>query len=293
MKKRIPLLVVLAIALVALGVSEWRKEKAEVSPRSLLNFIADTQREMARLPMRVTRLSDAEEIAFGNRLAAYYANRWEPSGQQSEWIEQYLTQVGERVAIRARRKLPYRFHYIADPDFVNAFALPGGHIFVGGGMLALMKTEDDLAAVLGHEVIHVDRYHCAERVQVEARTRNLPLGELAALPIELFQAGYSKTQEFEADHEGLHLAARAAYSPLAAVRMQKVFDELWDRQERRSARNPQEELSRVARDMLRGYFRSHPLPKERIARLESLISQNGWTERTQTKPLGIYREPAR
>lgn len=287
MRKRIPLLVVLAVGLAALAVSEWRKEKAEVSPRSLLNFLADTQREITRLPMRATRLSDAEEIAIGDRMARSHYDWIGSSQEQSDPTQQYITRVGERVAIRAHRKLPYRFHFINDPDLVNAFALPGGHIFVGGGLLALMKTEDELAAVLGHEIIHVDRYHCAERVQIEARVRKVPLGALASLPVRLFQAGYTKAQEFEADHEGVHLMVRASYSPLGAISLQKTFDNLRSKHDRREPRSPQEELSQVARQVLQDYFRSHPLPQERIARIEALIRQNGWENKTKTIPLGL------
>ncbi len=291
MKKRIPLLVVAGLALAALLVSEVRREHADVSPRSLLNFIADTQRESTRLPMRVTRLSDAEEIALGDQMASRYDPRVGPPEHLNDLARQLIQRVGSSLAIRAHRKLPYRFHLIADPELINAFALPGGHIFIGAGMLNMMETEDELAAVLGHEVIHVDRYHCAERVQVEARARNLPLGGLAALPIQIFQAGYAKTQEFEADHEGVHLAVRAGYSPYGALRMQEKFDGLRERYASVQAGSPQEEAVKVAALALRDYFRSHPLPQERIARIRSLIEQNGWQNLTATKPLGkiVYK----
>jgi predicted Zn-dependent protease len=68
--------------------------------------------------------------------------------------------------------------------------------------MELMDSEDELASVLGHEIEHIDHYHCAERVQLEARARKLRLGALAvlaAIPIEVFQVGYSKAQELEAD----------------------------------------------------------------------------------------------
>src|SRR5438309_10241930 len=106
---------------------------------------------------------------------------------------------------------------------VNAFALPGGHVFVGGGLLRFMDTEDQLAAVLGHEVEHIDHYHCAERVQVEARLRGIPLSGLIDLPIKFFQQGYTKEQELEADREGTTLAVMAGYSAEGAIRMFETF----------------------------------------------------------------------
>jgi predicted Zn-dependent protease len=72
-------------------------------------------------------------------------------------VEAYVQKIGAQVAARAQRKLPYRFHYIPEDHFRNAFALPGGHVFIGKGLLDLMDSEDQLAAVLGHEIEHIDR----------------------------------------------------------------------------------------------------------------------------------------
>ena len=60
---------------------------------------------------------------------------------------------------------------------MNAFAVTGAAVFIGGGLISLMTTEDRLAAVLGHEIEHVDHYHCAERVQIEATLRRTPISE--------------------------------------------------------------------------------------------------------------------
>ena len=92
-------------------------------------------------------------------------------------MSDYVSRVGAKVAARAHRKLPYKFHYIPNMDFVNAFALPGGHVYIGAGLVALMDSEDELAAVLGHEIEHIDHYHCAERVQTEAAPPEDPPGQ--------------------------------------------------------------------------------------------------------------------
>jgi predicted Zn-dependent protease len=281
MKRRLFLGGVLLAGLGALVLAELRQADAPASPRALLNFIADVQREVSRVPMRVTRLPDAEEIRIGDQMAREYGIATH-GGRDA-----YIRKVGESLAFRARRKLPYQFHYIPDPEYVNAFALPGGHVYVGEGLLAQMSTEDELAAVLGHEIMHIDLYHCAERVQVEARLRRIPLGGLVALPISVFQAGYSKTQELESDREGIRLAVRAGYSPYGAITLFETMERL--RQEHvERARTPQQEISQVAREVLRGYFRSHPFPDERIRQIRALIEQSQWDDMTAQKPLAPF-----
>ena len=153
---------------------------------------------------------------------------------------------------------------------MNAFALPGGHVFIGQGLMTLMDSEDELAAVLGHEVEHIDLRHCAERVQVEAKLRSLHLGELealAAIPYQVFAAGYSKEQELAADKNGTELAVNAKYSPNGALRMFQTFEKF--EPEYRKASTPGEELSGIAAESLEEYFRTHPRSSERVAQISS------------------------
>ena len=277
--------VLLGAALVA---SERQRIATPVGPEAVLSLIADTQHEITRLPVSFGRMSDADEIQIGNRLARVYLHEGLSSKAtpHTRDVQIYINRVGARVAVGAQRKLPYQFHYVANSDFVNAFALPGGHVFIGGGLMAQMDSEDELASVLGHEVEHIDHYHCADRVQTEMALRKIPLGELVEIPVEVFEAGYSKNQELEADREGVRLAVKARYSPLGAVRMFQTFQRLFQ-EERGRARSPQEELSTVAWETLEGYFRSHPLPSERIAQIKTMISDEHWENLTSEQPLEV------
>ncbi len=180
------------------------------------------------------------------------------------------------MAAHARRSLPYRFHLILNPDLINAFALPGGHVCVGQGLVDRMMSEDELAFVLGHEIEHIDHYHAVERVQIEAQLKNLDLDvlvDLAEFPISLWQTGYSKAEEFEADREGLRIAAAAGYSAQGAldqlVRWTKLRNEYVVH-----AETPTDELSQLAVEGLTGYFRTHPDPSERIAQAQAVIAQD-------------------
>ena len=104
-----------------------------------------------RAVLGTSALSDADEVRIGHLLASTILRRSEgmQSTPQTTKIDQYLQTVGDRLAAHTQRKLSYRFHFDPDPTFKSAFALPGGEIFVGAGILAMMDTEDQLAVVLG------------------------------------------------------------------------------------------------------------------------------------------------
>jgi predicted Zn-dependent protease len=280
MKSVIAFVMVLGVALAALYFSERRREKTTVSPNAVLEVAADIQRDVTRAPMHFTRISDGEEIKIGNELAARYSPDQEKLSPEEKGLADYVAKVGLTVSSRAHRHLPYRFHLIPDRSLVNAFSLPGGHVFIGKGLLDLMDSEDQLAFILGHELEHIDHYHCVERVQVEARFRKLKLGiigELVQIPLEVWEAGYSKDEEFEADREGLRLAVVGGYSPYGAVSLFQKFNE--------------QELSELAVQSLAGYFRSHPATSERLAQVQRVIAEEQWQARNAEKPFRVEYEP--
>jgi beta-barrel assembly-enhancing protease len=279
---------VLSVALGALYYTQRHNKQAPVSPNAVLEMAADAQRDLTRAPMHFTRLSDEEEIAIGKTLAAHYPPQQELSPEQ-QGTAAYVSLLGARLAAQAQRQLPYRFHVIWDRNMINAFSLPGGPVYIGEGLLDLMTTEDELASVLAHELEHIDHYHCVERVQVAANLKNLNLGvlgELLQLPFSLWEAGYQKDEELEADREGIFLAAEAGYSPYGAVqalnRLTKLGDEYVTR-----AQAPEDELSDLAIQSLQGYFRSHPLPSERLAQANQIIAQQHWESRKEQKPFHV------
>jgi hypothetical protein len=273
MKHRI-LFTLAAIALLG-GLVSAQREHAEARPgaQSVLYLVADSERDLTTLPSHFTRLSDDDEAKYGGELAAEETGSSEKPSADDVEIENVVNRVGARVASQAHRRLLYRFHYLPDRSFINAFALPGGHVFIGRGLIEHMTTEDELATVLGHEVEHIDHYHCAERLQTELALRKIPLGGVLAIPIEVFQSGYSKEQELEADREGVLLAHRAWYSAAGAVRAFQMLHDLSHEKEQ-SVRTPQGELVSVATDVLTGYFRSHPAAEDRIAQVREMIARD-------------------
>jgi predicted Zn-dependent protease len=291
LRRYLPLAVILFAALAAIYVAERNKIATRPSPEAILSSIADTELHLSRLPDSFDRLSDADEIRIGDALAESYTSAWKRNREPgfSPPVEVYIQGVGAAVAMHAKRKIRYRFHYIAQPSFVNAFALPGGHVFVGEGLLRLMQSEDALAAVLGHEIEHVDLDHCAQRIQMERRLRNLgTLGALATIPVGVFTAGYSKSQELEADRYGTALAVAASYSPDGILQLLDRFQGL-ENQRRTSAdgsASPLDEAAQISIQTLQDYFRSHPPSAERKQQIEILIRDERWS-RSPTRRLRL------
>jgi predicted Zn-dependent protease len=290
MKRIVGLAVVLLVAGAGLYLAQRRKQADAVTANAVVDLAADWQRDASRIPMHMTRISDAEEVRIGNELASRYANRELDAEQRA--TEQYVQNLGAALAGHAQRKLPFRFHLVPDRGLVNAFALPGGHVFVGQGLLDLMRSEDELAFVLGHEIEHIDHFHSAERVQIEARLGKVDLGalgELAQIPIELWQTGYSNDEEAEADREGLRLACVGGYSPKGALDLLNRFAQL--RQEYViQSKTPTGEISRLAVEGLEGYFRSHPLPSERLTQAQAVIAEDRLPVDRKLRPFHVEYE---
>jgi len=169
-------------------------------------------------------VSDSDEIRVGQILAAQFIKE-QGLGEtaQTKEIERYLQMVGDKVTAHSRRKLPYRFHFDPDPMFRSAVGLPGGEVFVGGGILAYMDTEDQLAAVLGHEVEHIDLGHCHDRLVKILEDKHLTAAQFDQLKVDDFLPGYGHDNERAADFEGTKLAIAAGYSPEGAVRLLRTF----------------------------------------------------------------------
>jgi predicted Zn-dependent protease len=295
MKRAVVFVIFFAVLGVSLAGLYWsqRREKSEpVSPNAILNLAADAQRDLTRIPMHFTRLSDEQEIRIGRDLAANYSGALGKLTPEEEALQKYVRRVGGTVSAHAHRHLDYNFHLIPDHNMINAFSLPGGPVYIGEGMLDQMETEDELASILGHEVEHIDHYHCIERMQIEAKLKNLNLeivGALVQIPLEFWQVGYHKDEEFEADREGVQLAVASGYSPYGAVtlftRLAKLCNEYVIH-----AQSPAEELSALAIQSLTGYFRSHPLPSERLEQINRLIAEEHWENRKEQRQFHVEYE---
>lgn len=180
-------------------------------------------------------LSEDSEIAQGRtnhpKIIAEYGR------YEDEAIQAYVQTIGDRLAIVSHRdNLVYRFT-VLDSPVINAFALPGGYIYITRGLMAYLNSEAELAAVLGHEIGHVTARH-AVRQQSAAQAANLGyligslfLPELRSGPSqELFNlfggallSGYGREHELESDGLGAEYLAKAGYEPKAMIDVIRVL----------------------------------------------------------------------
>jgi predicted Zn-dependent protease len=190
-------------------------------------------------------------------------------------LNAYVDDIGRRLAkTTERNRVDYKFH-IVDTHIVNAFALPGGYIYVSRGLVALANSEAELAAVLAHELAHITARHSAERYShavvsslgtglLSAAIEQPGLAQLASLGNQLYIKGYSREQEREADKLGIRYLARAGYTPGA---MAGFLSHL----ERHT--HLQSELRHKPQKQTFRYFSTHPRTQERVSAARKLASE--------------------
>ncbi|MBI3208027.1 MAG: M48 family metalloprotease [Candidatus Solibacter usitatus] len=239
----------------------------QVDLESARELWAELFRDADQFGMQLSRVSAREEMDLGNRIA-----RSIPAGSQTlQTWGPYVDAVGQRLAKHVvRKEISYTFHVISSSE-QNAFALPGGHVFVHEGLLGQMRTEAELAGVLGHEIAHVDSRHCIERFQVQLRLRRIGLENLnllADVAKKLMTIHYAKYQEFDADLLGLRLVVEAGYDPNG---ISDLFTRVF-REYRHTPDSALETMVRLPIDALTEYLRSHPLSADRVRRLKAAQS---------------------
>ena len=198
-------------------------------------------------------------------------------------VQSYVDTIGQRVARDApRHGFTYEFR-VLDQDAPNAFALPGGYVYVSRGLMLLANSEDEVANVLGHEVIHVDSRHAAARQLIAQQALNplmLPgivlgtvfgskVGKATTEPLRGFSApyvaSYSRDQERSADRGGQSLAASAGYDPNALATFLQDLAEA--------------ERYRLGYSRLPSYMDSHPGTRERVGSAGAQAGLLTWTPR--------------
>lgn len=171
-------------------------------------------------------VSEPQEIELGSGIASNLLGA-APLVDNPE-LQRYVNRVGRWIALQTERPdIPWTFGVLDDED-INAFAAPGGYVFITKGLLARMNSEAELAGVLAHEISHVLRKHHLQALKKGARAELLSdlandaikthggdprLSKLVSAGTEIYARGLDKDDEFESDRMGVVLAARAGYDP--------------------------------------------------------------------------------
>ena len=237
--------------------------QAQFNLRNLdINKLVDTAKNVVKA---TTDIGEQEEIDIGRDVAARLLGA--APLMANDGVQRYVNHVGRWLASQTERPdLPWQFGVLEAPQ-LNAFATPGGNVFITRGMLERMRSEAELAGVLAHEIAHVLRKHHLKAIQKgaqtalagEALTQALARRDganrekLIALGSEVFTRGLDKDDELEADRLGVAIAARGGYD---AYGLPSVLQTL-------QAMNPQD-------SGLALMFKTHPAPGERLDALEKL-----------------------
>lgn len=243
-----------------------------VSLESLTELWSDTLRDTDQIGMKVTRVSDTEEMQIGTDLARGVSD----FGSEDHAAEEYVGAVGQIVAQHvSRRGIEYHFH-VVNSVAINAFALPGGQIFVTTGMLNFVQSEAELAAILGHEISHVDLRHCIERYQYEANFKKAGMpevGQIVEIAHRLATFSFAQYQERDADAQGLRMSIESGYDPSAAGALFRRMQAKLGERSRVAATTPSAEVMQSAGDALVSFFRTHPWSEERARDLDAMVSR--------------------
>lgn len=246
-----------------------RSQARRRAPRGLLAavLLAACSFNPATGRLQLTTVSESEEIALGKENDVQVV---EALGlYEDDRLSELVTEVGGKLAAKSERPgLPWTFRVLDDPT-VNAFALPGGWVYVTRGLLVHLSSSDELAAVLGHEIGHVTARHGVVQLRktkvaaasvgvfriIDPNLRHV--GGIAAGTAGLALLKHGRDDEYEADELGVRYAGRAGYSSAATV---GVFDV----------------LVRVSRAEPGGrvptWLSTHPDPELRRARVQRMVS---------------------
>jgi len=218
-------------------------------------------------------LSRTEEISMGSEARPEIIKEYGGEIGNTE-VKGYVTEIGLKLAAQTESDnptLPWTFT-VLNSDIVNAFALPGGQIFISRGLLRRMTNEAQVAGVLGHEVGHVTARHINDRI-VSERTTAITSAVLSAVLTEGLGAGlggltpravqlggqtvvlsFGRDQEIEADRLGMRYMSRCNYNPAAQRQVMEILEA-----EAKGDPNPE-------------WLSTHPYPKTRIEKIDQQLA---------------------
>ncbi|GLI53777.1 beta-barrel assembly-enhancing protease [Thermodesulfovibrio yellowstonii] len=214
-----------------------------------------------------TLLSTKQEIEIGQKVVPSGINENEGLYPDRE-VQNYIRQLGAKIAAVTPRKVDYQFYIVNSPE-INAFALPGGPVFITRGIILKMERESELVGVLAHELGHINARHHAKFLEksfgmsalvsilgiaLQGNNYASAVMTVAQISAGLLQLKFSRDQENEADALGVRFAYQSGYDPRGLVTMFEKFKTL-------------------ERGMSVEWLSTHPLPDTRIKNVQQMIAE--------------------
>lgn len=245
-----------------------------VAAFSLISYYSAREYNPVTDEVQHVDLRPEQEIALGLQAAPQMAEQHgglHPDQEAQNVVDQICARL---VSSTKAKETAYRFecHVLADEETINAFALPGGQVFITAALLKRLRSEGQVAGVLGHEIGHVVARHGAEHMAKARLTQGLTgaavlatydpndpssrgSAAVAALIGQMVNMRFGREDELESDRLGVRFMAEAGYDPRSLVEVMKVLAEAGG-----SGRQPE-------------FFSTHPNPDRRIERIEQAIAE--------------------
>jgi predicted Zn-dependent protease len=239
-----------------------------VAAFALISYFGTSSQNSVTGEKQRVAMSPQQEVALGVQSAPQMAAQFgglSANAAASERVKRIGAQLVSR-SVAAQTPYKFSFHLLADRGTVNAFALPGGPIFITEGLLRLLRTEGQLAAVLGHEIGHVIARHSSEHLAKAQLTQGLigaaviGTGDYSTAQIgqvvgNMINMRYGREDELESDALGIRVVAEAGYDPRAMIAVMEVLAK---------ASGPSRQPEMLS---------THPNPDNRAARIREQIEK--------------------
>jgi beta-barrel assembly-enhancing protease len=235
---------------------------------AIITYFSSTSENPLTGEKQRVAMTPEQEIAIGYKSAPEMAAQMGGVSRNAQAVA-LVQRVGDllvKQSVAAKSPYKFSFHVLADPKTVNAFALPGGPIFITEGLLRLLKSEAELAGVLGHEIGHVIARHSSERLAKQQLTQGLlgalvvgsgdyTTAQIGQMVGSMINMRYGREDEIESDGLGIRIMAEAGYDPRGMIRVMEVLAKASG-----GSRQPE-------------FMSTHPAPENRSERIKEAIAK--------------------
>jgi predicted Zn-dependent protease len=241
---------------------------------ALISYLGSKQYNPVTGEDQYISISEDQEIALGLQAAPEMIEQF-GGLEPDQRIQQAVDALGADLvahSIASQTDYPFEFHVLADNQTINAFALPGGQVFITNALLSQLETAGQVAGVLGHEIGHVVGRHGAERIAKQELTQGLTgalvlatydpdnpqstqTAQVAMVIGQLINMQFGREDELESDSLGVLIMAQSGYDPRAMIGVMDVLDAATQ------GNRPPE------------FFSTHPNPENRVARIQEAIQE--------------------